>query len=36
MAGLNDAVVNTRRLAGALSLYAAKLQTKGRVIQRLW
>ncbi|MFX1708839.1 MlaD family protein [Chitinophaga sp. CC14] len=29
MAGLNDAVVNTRRLTGALSLYAAKLQTKG-------
>ncbi|MET3878971.1 MlaD family protein [Chitinophaga sp. OAE865] len=29
MAGLNDAVVNTRRLTGALSLYASKLQTKG-------
>ncbi|SEW51643.1 MlaD family protein [Chitinophaga arvensicola] len=29
MAGLNDAVVNTRRLTSALSLYASKLQTKG-------
>ncbi|MBS0030473.1 MlaD family protein [Chitinophaga sp. 22321] len=29
MAGLNDAVANTRRLTSALSLYAAKLQTKG-------
>lgn len=29
MAGLNDAVINTRRLTSALSLYASKLQTKG-------
>lgn len=29
MAGLNDAVVNTRRLTSALSLYASRLQTKG-------
>lgn len=29
MAGLNDAVVNTRRLTSALSVYASKLQTKG-------
>lgn len=29
MAGLNDAVINTRRLTGALSVYASKLQTKG-------
>lgn len=29
MAGLNDAVANTRLLTGALSAYASKLQTKG-------
>jgi phospholipid/cholesterol/gamma-HCH transport system substrate-binding protein len=29
MAGLNDAVINTRRLTSALSVYVSKLQTKG-------